>query len=279
VAFNPYIAVPLATWGISQVSKFALAALRGRLDFRYLYASGGMPSVHSAVVCALATTAFLVDGGQSHLFGFATVLAVIVMYDSFGVRRATGEQAIALNQLISSLGKDKLRVDQPQRPLREVLGHQPSEVVVGAFLGIVLGGLFNYGKLGPMTSFLQTAPTMTELYVYAGMFVLLILGGFAQAWYLRARYRKSVTIRRLTARIRTAMETIGWLGAATAVLQYEHASYMAWRLWALLVLVALIVWGVVIFSQSYRAVPTQLATEADKARKLKWLLPKRKAKR
>jgi len=54
VVYNPYIVVPLATWAITQVAKFAIAAIKGRIDFRYLYASGGMPSVHSAVVSSLA---------------------------------------------------------------------------------------------------------------------------------------------------------------------------------------------------------------------------------
>lgn len=91
MAYNPYIIVPFATWAVAQISKFAIAAFRGRIDFRYLYASGGMPSVHSAVVCSLAMTALLVDGVGSHLFGFTAIFAAIVMYDSFGVRRSAGE--------------------------------------------------------------------------------------------------------------------------------------------------------------------------------------------
>ncbi len=99
MAYNPYIVVPLATWAVSQVAKFAVAAFKGQVDFKYLYSSGGMPSVHSAVVCSLAMTALLVDGTSSHLFGFTLIFAAVVMYDSFGVRRSSGEQAAAINTM------------------------------------------------------------------------------------------------------------------------------------------------------------------------------------
>src|SRR4051812_44369194 len=125
MVYNPYIVVPFATWAVAQVSKFTLAALRGRIDFRYLYASGGMPSVHSAVVCSLATTALLVDGANSHMFGFAAIFAAIVMYDSFGVRRSSGEQAAAINMLTETMDRNRVKLAQPGLHLREILGHQP----------------------------------------------------------------------------------------------------------------------------------------------------------
>jgi len=53
---NRYLVVPLVVWAVAQFLKFIIAAFRGRVDFRYLYGSGGMPSVHAAVVTALAIT-------------------------------------------------------------------------------------------------------------------------------------------------------------------------------------------------------------------------------
>jgi uncharacterized protein len=79
VAYNPYIIIPFASWAVAQIAKFAIAAFKGKIDFRYLYASGGMPSVHSAVVCSLAVTALLVDGVGSHLFGFTLIFAAVVI--------------------------------------------------------------------------------------------------------------------------------------------------------------------------------------------------------
>jgi acid phosphatase family membrane protein YuiD len=191
VAYNPYIVVPLATWAVAQISKFAISAFRGKVDFRYLYASGGMPSVHSAVVCSLAVTTLLVDGYPSFQFGFAVIFAAIVMYDSFGVRRSAGEQAAAINMLIDSLDRNRVRLQEPDLHLREILGHQPREVTVGAALGIVLAGLFNYDKLGAFGSFMQAVPERRELLVYAALFAFIIVAGVITRIVLGLRYKKS----------------------------------------------------------------------------------------
>jgi acid phosphatase family membrane protein YuiD len=271
VGYNPYIVVPLATWAVAQISKFAVAALRGRVDLRYLYASGGMPSVHSAVVTSLATTAALVDGLDSHLFGVTVILAAIVMYDSFGVRRSSGEQAMAINMLIDSLGRDRVKLDRPDLHLREILGHQPREVTVGALLGIFLAGLFNYDKLGGLTTFMQTLPARPELIAYLAVFAVILLGGLVTRFVLVARYKKSRTMRKLAQRILTATQVVGWLGLVSVVFVYERASYLSWRLWPLLILAIGVVWGIWIATSSYKVVPASLASEADEARKRKWL--------
>lgn len=279
MVYNPYIVVPLATWAVAQVAKFAIAAMQGRIDFRYLYASGGMPSVHSAVVNALATTALLVDGPGSAVFGFACVFSAIVMYDSFGVRRSSGEQAMVINTLLDNLDRNRFKLDTPLPRLREILGHQPREVAAGAATGIILAMLFNYTKLGQFGTFLQTVPKMRELIVYAAIFGVLVIGGLIARVALRRRYRKSAVIRRFTSHVFTASETVGLLGLITAVLAYEHASYMAWRLWPLTVIGIGAVWAVWILTGSARDVPAGLAAEATAQRKRKWLNFGRKSKK
>lgn len=281
MGYNPYIIVPFAAWAIAQITKFAIHAFRGKIDFRYLYASGGMPSVHSAVVCSLATTALLVDGVNSHLFGFTAIFAAIVMYDSFGVRRSAGEQAAAINMIIGSLDRQRVKLEQPDLHIREILGHQPREVTAGAILGVALAALFNYDKLGRFGAFLQAVPKRTELYVYLGVFVALLVGGVVIRLVLRAKYPKSKTIKQFAKRILTATQTIGWLGLLSVVLVYENASYFAWRLWPLLVLAVGVLWTWWLVTVSYKVVPTSLAQEANEARKLKWMNwgSKRKRKR
>jgi hypothetical protein len=93
-----------------------------------------MPSSHSALVCALATAIGIKEGLSSTLFALAFALAVIVMYDAAGVRRAAMMQARILNQIV-----DELFQGHPisETRLRELLGHTPFEVVVGAILGVV----------------------------------------------------------------------------------------------------------------------------------------------
>jgi uncharacterized protein len=271
VGYNPYILIPLATWAIAQVLKFALAAFRGNIDFRYLYASGGMPSVHSAIVCSLATTAFLVDGPGSHLFGLTLILAAIVMYDSFGVRRSAGEQAAALNMLIDGLNRSRVKLDQPALRLREILGHQPREVAAGALLGIVLAALFNYDRLNPLTVVLQAYPPRFEVFAYAIGFGVLLIAGILVRFILAKRYRKSKTMRGLASRILVFTQTIGWLGLISSLLVYERASYLGWRLWPLFMVLIGVAWAVWLATASYKAVPEELAEEASQARKLKWL--------
>jgi len=279
VVINSYIVVPLATWAIAQIAKFTIATFKGRLDLRNLYASGGMPSVHAAVVSSLATTAYLVDGPGSHLFGLTAVFAAIVIYDSLGVRRSSGEQSVAINMLIGSLGRGKVKLDLPELIVKEVLGHNPREVAVGAVLGVVLGGLFNFDRITPLTAFLQKIPTTTELIWYAAAFGLLIAGGLIQRFFLRRRFPKSQTYKKLTGKILTATQVIGWIGLVVVALEYERASYLAWRFWSIIILLIGLVWALNIAVWATKTVPAALATEANVARKLKWLAFGRKRKK
>ena len=66
--------------------------------------SGGMPSAHSAIVVSLAVFLGLQDGWDSSVFGLATWLAIIVMYDAMMVRYSSGMQGETLNKLISEQG-------------------------------------------------------------------------------------------------------------------------------------------------------------------------------
>ncbi len=94
-----------------------------------------MPSSHSAMVVSLATGIAIRDGSGSNLFALALALAVIVMYDAAGVRRAASIQARILNQII-----DELFQGHPisETRLRELLGHTPIEVLAGAALGGII---------------------------------------------------------------------------------------------------------------------------------------------
>ena len=57
---------------------------------------------------------------------------MIVMYDAVMVRRSSGEQGIAIQELIK-LGKANVVLP------RSAKGHTPLEVAVGAVLGLVIG--------------------------------------------------------------------------------------------------------------------------------------------
>ena len=132
---NSVLVAAVLAWAIAQLLKIISWALVSReLNFRRLVEPGGMPSSHSAFVTSLATGIGLYEGFDSTLFALATVFALIVMYDASGVRRAAGKQARVLNAIIEDLNRRELH---PER-LRELLGHTPIEVLVGALLGIVI---------------------------------------------------------------------------------------------------------------------------------------------
>lgn len=103
-----------------------------------LVGSGGMPSCHSATVCALATSAGVVCGTDSPIFGVAVMMAIVVMYDAMGVRRETGRQAVAINHLFERLKEmgSGFSTMFSQERLKEFVGHSPIQVLVGAILGI-----------------------------------------------------------------------------------------------------------------------------------------------
>lgn len=111
-----------------------------------LLSPGGMPSSHSAAVTALSTAVAMEHGVQSTVFAICVIFGMIVMFDAAGVRRHAGEQAVVLNQLVNDFNrfvkemKDwTIENEQGKRDkLKELLGHQPSEVFVGGVFGIVM---------------------------------------------------------------------------------------------------------------------------------------------
>lgn len=121
-------------WAVAQVSKTILDLLRQRkLVLSRLVSSGGMPSSHSALVTGLATATGRVVGISSASFAISVVIASIVMYDAAGVRRAVSIQARILNQMIEEAFQGS---PMAEKRLRELIGHTPIQVFVGALLGI-----------------------------------------------------------------------------------------------------------------------------------------------
>lgn len=113
-----------------------------RLDLRLFTTTGGMPSSHSAGVMGLSTSVGLIRGFDSIEFAIALGYAFIVMYDAAGVRRAAGKQAACLNKIIMDLYKQDLV--EAGGKLKELLGHTPLQVFVGAIFGIAYAYIVHY---------------------------------------------------------------------------------------------------------------------------------------
>lgn len=108
------------------------------VDFSRIFMSGGMPSSHSSFVTSLSTVVGIDRGFDSIEFAICTVFGLIVMYDASGVRRAVGKQAAILNKIVEDL-QNRKHIEH--ETLKELIGHTPKEVILGAILGIVVGAI------------------------------------------------------------------------------------------------------------------------------------------
>jgi acid phosphatase family membrane protein YuiD len=144
---NPIFLSSVSACLFSQVVKTLVVLLRSRkrsprdIVETLAWRTGGMPSSHSALVAALATSVALLEGIGSNLFVVTFFMALIILRDSLGVRRSSGIQARVLNMLGRNLAE---RFHIEYHPVKEVYGHTPLEVVVGALLGIFIAAAYAF---------------------------------------------------------------------------------------------------------------------------------------
>ena len=94
-----------------------------------------MPSSHSAGVMGLSTSVGLIAGFNSLIFAVALGYALVTMYDAAGVRRAAGKTAACLNRMMEDFYKHDVQAIGGK--LKELLGHTPFEVIMGAIYGVL----------------------------------------------------------------------------------------------------------------------------------------------
>ncbi len=157
---NVVLLAAVCSWLVAQLLKTVSYAVKYH-TFRIerIWGAGGMPSSHSAFVCALAVTTCRVSGSNSVEAALALSFAFIVMYDACGVRRAAGQHAHEINRLRKVVDKlddeiiekideevdievDETENESEIKELKELLGHTPLQVMCGALLGILIGMVF-----------------------------------------------------------------------------------------------------------------------------------------
>lgn len=139
LAENRVLLAAAAGWLLAQGTKLILVLLlERRLSLERFFGSGGMPSSHSATVCAMASASAALYGSGSFQFAVTAVLAFIVMYDACHVRLETGKQSAAIKELQDLLRRMGESLSAEEK-LRELVGHTLSQVLVGAGLGILVG--------------------------------------------------------------------------------------------------------------------------------------------
>ena len=135
---NPVIDCALLAWFLAQLIKVILeAVMTRRLDARLFVSSGGMPSSHSALAVACTAAIGKLEGIQGGVFALSVIVASVVMYDACNVRRSAGDTARLVNQLLAHV--EKLTAEDFADDLREVMGHTPLQVLMGALLGLGVG--------------------------------------------------------------------------------------------------------------------------------------------
>jgi uncharacterized protein len=142
---NPIFLSAIFSLLIAQFLKSVVNIFRAKAhSFRevlatFFWKTGGMPSSHSALAVSIATAIAIREGPNTSIFILALFFSLVVIRDALGVRRASGLQAKALNQLGRELSA---RYGLAYRPVKEVHGHNPPEVIVGSLLGFFIALAF-----------------------------------------------------------------------------------------------------------------------------------------
>ena len=135
---NPVIDCALLAWFLAQLIKVILeAVMTRRLNARLFVSSGGMPSSHSALAVACTAAIGKLYGIQGPVFALSVIMSSVVMYDACNVRRSAGDTARLVNQILAHV--EKLTAEDFADDLREVMGHTPLQVLMGALLGLGVG--------------------------------------------------------------------------------------------------------------------------------------------
>ena len=132
------------SWLLAQILKiFTGVFSETKLNLKkLLFSSGGMPSSHSAAVVSLCTASILKFGAASSEFAISLIFALIVMIDASGVRYETGEQAKIINKITKELFSG--RPEDINTGLKELVGHTPFQVIMGALLGLIVATLMGF---------------------------------------------------------------------------------------------------------------------------------------
>ncbi len=144
VLSNRILMTGAVAWVISQVLKILIhTIIHRKLVWERLVGDGGMPSSHSATVTSVAVATGILQGWNSAIFAVAAIMAIVVMHDAMGVRRETGKQAVAINDILEHILMDDAVDLTPEKALKEFVGHSPLQVAAGFVLGLVVALVMN----------------------------------------------------------------------------------------------------------------------------------------
>lgn len=144
---QPAFLACLFSWLSAQLVKTLIKLFSGKVHslkelFELLFwRTGSMPSSHSALVATLCTTIGFRSGVNSDVFILSLGFYLVTIRDAVGVRRANGLQAAMLNKIGRLLAAKN--IIEEVKPIKEVQGHTPAEVIIGSLLGFFIGLAFS----------------------------------------------------------------------------------------------------------------------------------------
>lgn len=132
----------VAAWFVAQLLKGVTGIFKLKIFtvVEFLFGTGGMPSSHTAAVVALTTSAIIAFGFKSAVFAVSALLAMIVIRDAMGIRHEVGNHAKALNKMIQK----SLDAETTHETLKELVGHTPLQVLMGAVVGVVVAIIMSF---------------------------------------------------------------------------------------------------------------------------------------
>ncbi len=126
--------IALASGLVAQIAKVLIELIRHqRWRPMLVFASGGMPSSHTATVTTLTLLVSAREGVASPLFSVVLVFSLYVIFEATGLRQEVGKQAALLNELVENVRTTR---QFEYRRLRELVGHTWHEVGGGICSGV-----------------------------------------------------------------------------------------------------------------------------------------------
>jgi len=134
---NKVLIAVIVAWLLAQILKVPTEYLRSRRWlWTMIFAAGGMPSSHTALMVSGTLAIGLYHGFDNPIFGLAVAITMIIAHDASGVRRQAGIHAERINLLFEELLHGHMWNEDE---LKEIIGHTPLEVIGGIILGLLVG--------------------------------------------------------------------------------------------------------------------------------------------
>jgi len=138
-----FIILPVIAALITQIIKFLIRSNKLKVNWRNIIAYSGMPSGHATVTVSLATIIGLNEGAASPLFALSIFFCLMTLRDALGLRQYLGQHGEVINELVEDLDEDQM-LDRKYPELKEKIGHNLLQILVGAFIGFLVSYLGFY---------------------------------------------------------------------------------------------------------------------------------------